>query len=78
MLGQFVEFDHSQEVEAEHLVRPLRRFAPDPHSNQQAGDQRQIDLDFHTILARAQQVAAAQNALQPTEKQFDLPDILPP
>src|ERR1017187_7786987 len=43
MLHQFVEFDYSHEVEAEHLVRPFRRFASYPQRNQQAGDQRQID-----------------------------------
>ena len=44
MRGQLVQAGPALEVEAQHLVGAFGRLATDPESDQQAGDQRRVDL----------------------------------
>ena len=75
---QFLFTGPAAEVEAQHLVGALGRFLARPQADEQAGDQRQVHLDFHPVGRGAQQVPAAQDAFEPAKKQFRLPAIMPP
>src|SRR5207244_3178605 len=66
------------EEQAEHLEGALGGFFAYPQTQQQAGDYRHIDLDGYPVGALTQQVPTAQDALEPAEKQLDLPAIMPP
>ena len=48
------------EVETQHLIGAFGRRAPNPQTDQEAGDQGHIDLDPDAVGRLAEQVAAAQ------------------
>src|SRR5208337_4493912 len=75
---QFLPSGPATEVELKHLQGPLGRLLACPKADQQAGDDSQVDLDLHAVLVGCQQMAAAQNALEPAKKEFRLPAIMPP
>ena len=66
------------EVQAQHLESPLGRLVAGPLHDQQAGDQGQVDLDPHAVLAGGQEMLAAEDTFEPAKKEFLLPAILPP
>ena len=57
---QFVGRGPALDVEAEHLVRALGRFAAGPEGDQQAGDGRAVGLDFDAVLIVAEQMTVAE------------------
>lgn len=67
---QFLPSGPAAEVELKHLQGPLGRLLACPKADQQAGDDSQVDLDLHAVLVGCQQMAAAQNALEPAKKEF--------
>ena len=62
-------------VQAEQFVRPLVRFHGAGQLDQQARDQRAVDLDLDAAGVLAEQVATRQDAFEPAEKQLDQPAI---
>ncbi len=57
----------AEPVEAEHLMRALRRLAARPEGDHQAGDDRAVELNLDAVLVVAQQVAAAPKMLELAE-----------
>ena len=53
---------HAAEVKTEHLERTLGRLAAGPKTDKQAGDDHQVDLNGHSVLAVREQMPAAENA----------------
>ena len=75
MGDQFRFAGQAREVELHHLPGSLGGLLARPQGDEQAGDESQVDLDFDAVVAGGQQVAATQNALEPTEEQFHRPTI---
>ena len=65
----------AQHVEAEHLVRALRRLATRPEGQHQAGDDRAVGLNLDAVLVVTQQVTAAQQMFELAEKDLDGPTV---
>jgi hypothetical protein len=78
MSRQFLKSGPAGEVELNHLQSAFGWLASDPDADQEARDDGQIDLDGDTILAIGEQMPATEDALEPAEKQFRLPTIMPP
>ncbi len=66
----------TDEVVADHLVRPQGRFAARPEADQQTSDNGAVRLDFNPFRIGAQQMAAPQNMLEEAEEDFDRPPLL--
>jgi hypothetical protein len=71
VLQQFFDRGQAAEVELQHLPGSLGRFLASPKADEQAGDDGQVDLDGDAVLAGGQQVLTTQDALEPTEEQFN-------
>lgn len=63
------------EVELNHLQGAHRWLAANPQTDQQAGDDRHIDLDSDARVTVRQQVPATQDAFEPAEEEFHAPAI---
>lgn len=63
------------EIETEHLIGPFGRRTPRPQSNEQASDENHIDLQLHAVGTVAEQLAAAQDTLEPTQEEFPRPPL---
>ena len=61
----------AREVVADHLERPLGRFASGPKIDQEASDDRAVALNFNAVLVVADQMGAAQELFEETEKYFE-------
>ena len=72
---QFLFVGQAAEVKADHLVGPQRRLATGPQADQQAGDDRAVRLNLDAVLVVAQQVPAAQQVLEESEKDFNRPPL---
>ena len=63
----------ADEVELDHLQRSFGRFAAGIQSDQQAGDQGDVQLDGDAVFTVADEMAAAEDAFEPSEKKLDRP-----
>lgn len=63
----------TDEVELNRLQRSFAGFAAGVQSDQQAGDQSDVQLDGDAVLTVGDQMAAAENAFEPAEEQFHRP-----
>ena len=68
MLLQFFFAGQAREVELKHFQRPLGRLFAGPQANQQAGDDAEVQLNRDAVGAGGQQMATAENALEPAKK----------
>ena len=75
---QFLEGRPTAEVMAEHLEGAFTRLAARGSCEEHAGDQGAVDLDGDAVEVVAEQMAAAEHALEPAEVEFRLPAIMPP
>ena len=64
------------EVEAEHFEQTFGRFSFGPEADEQGGDDRHVNLDGDAGAAVAEDLAAAEDALEPAETEFDLPALV--
>ena len=60
------------EIEAKQFIGPFGRGATHPQTQEQAGNQRHVDLQLHAVLTLAKQVTAAQDTFEPAEEEFDV------
>jgi hypothetical protein len=74
MSDQFRVRGPSTEVETQHLICPLGRCSSDPQADQQARTKGRIHLEAHPVEPLTQQRPAAQDTVDPAEKQLALPD----
>ncbi len=51
VLQQFFDRSHAAEVELQHFPGPLGRLPAGPQTDEQTGDDAQVDLDGHAVLA---------------------------
>ena len=58
--GDLVQVCPAHHVETEHLEGPLGWRAARVQKNQDAGDQRAVDLDLDAVLLRAEQVPTSE------------------
>src|ERR1700733_9891340 len=72
---QFLFRGPAHEVELNHLQGANGRLAANPETDQQAGDDGQVDLNRHTVAAFGQQMTATKDAFGPPEKQLHGPAI---
>ena len=63
------------EIETEQLIGPFGRGAADPETDEQAGNQRQVDLQLHPILTVTEEMPTPQDTFTPPEKKFDCPPL---
>ena len=63
------------EIEAKQLIRPFGRCAAHPQTDEQAGNQRHVDLQLHPILTVTEEMPTPQDTFKPAEKKFDRPPI---
>ena len=63
------------EIEAQQLIRPFGRCPAHPQTDKQAGNQRHVDLQLHTILTVTEEMPTPQDTFKPPEKKFDRPPI---
>jgi hypothetical protein len=75
MSHQFFFRGPAHEVELDHLQGANGRLAANPETDQQAGNDGQVDLDRDTIAAVGQQMTTAEDAFEPAEKEFHGPAI---
>src|SRR5712691_11093862 len=57
MRNHFSRTRPATEIETEHLIVAFGRRAPHPQTNEQAGNERPIDLQLHAVGALTEQVA---------------------
>src|SRR6266404_9912003 len=76
MCQKFIFTRPTCEVVAQHLEGSLVWLVSSPEHDKQAGDQRQVNLDCHAILAGGQQMLAPEDALEPAEEKFHCPAVL--
>jgi hypothetical protein len=72
---QFLGRGQAAEVELQHLPGPLGRLLAGPQTDEQAGDDAQVDLDGDAVAAGGQEMLATEDALEPTEEQLDGPAV---
>src|ERR1022692_280876 len=75
MRHQFFFRGPAHEVELDHLQGANGRLAANPETDQQAGNDGQVDLDRDTVAAVGQQMTTAEDAFEPAEKQLHGPAI---
>src|SRR5262245_45324510 len=63
----------SRQIKLEHLESSFVRLSASPQSDQQARYQRHVDLDRNPVVASRKQMATAQDAFEPAEKQLSFP-----
>ena len=63
------------EIEAEQLIGAFGRGPAHPQTDEQAGNQRHVDLQLHPILTLTEQMATAQDTFEPAEEEFHRPAI---
>src|SRR5208283_6202781 len=73
--GQLIERGVTQEIEADHLHGALARTPPAVAQQEERGDERAVDLEGDSARGLRQPVTAAQDALEPLEKEFDAPAV---
>ena len=67
---QFLFVGQAAEVEAEHLKGPLGRLVAGPQTDEQAGDDCQVDLNRNSILAMRDQMPVVKDTFQPVKEKF--------
>jgi hypothetical protein len=75
MREKFVFRCPAGQVKAEHLESPLCGLSTGPQAYQQTGDEGDIGLNLNALLALTEEVPAAEDALEPTEKEFHGPTV---
>ena len=60
------------EIEAKQFIGSFGRGTAHPQTDEQAGNQRHVDLQLHAVLTLAQQVTTAQDTFNPPEEEFDV------
>jgi hypothetical protein len=70
---QFIFVGHAGKVPANHLIGSQCRLSAGPKTDQYAGDNRRIDLQFDTIFVLTEQMTTTQHMLEESEKDFDGP-----
>ena len=73
MSHQFVFRGPAREVELNHLQGAKGWFPADPETDEQTGDDGQVDLDRDAVVAVGQQMTATQDALEPAKEEFHGP-----
>lgn len=76
MSQQLVCVCHTTKEEAQHFERPFGGLFARPETNQQARNDRHVDLNLDAVRTIAQQVLATKNAFEPAKKQFHGPSVL--
>src|SRR5258708_870741 len=72
---EFLKRAPADQVELDHFPCAFGRLAARPQRHQETGDQGHIALDRYSIGIQGQQMPAAQDALEPAEKQLHRPAI---
>src|SRR5579863_1159553 len=73
MSYQFVFRGPTGEVELNHLQSANGWFAPYPKTDEETGNDSQVDLDGDAVAAIGQQMTATQDAFEPAEKELHSP-----
>ena len=73
MSQQFLFRGPVHEVELNHLQGANGWLPPYPETDEQTGDDGQVDLDRNAVLAVGQQMTATQDALEPAKEEFHRP-----